>query len=75
METLKTTTNIRAELNNGYCYVRNLNEKGGVVDAMVSVRNENKVFEVINNITDETFDQVWSMLIEIKGIRFEYNKN
>ena len=36
MNANKTTEKVRAELNNGYCYVRNLEEKGGVIDAMIN---------------------------------------
>ena len=75
MNANKTTEKVRAELNNGYCYVRNLEEKGGVIDAMINESREKHIALIINNIENETFSEVWDLLNQVKHVRFEYKRN
>ena len=75
MNATKTTEKVRAELKNGYCYVRNLEEKGGVIDATISESREKHIALIINNIEDESFSEVWDLLNQVKHVRFEYKRN
>lgn len=75
MSYYKQTSQIRTEVKNGYCYVRNLSEKGGVIEALLSEKNEVKVSNILQSVTEETFSQVWDKLIGIKGVRFEFRSN
>ena len=75
MEYFKSTSEIRAEVKNNYVYVRNLQEKGGVIDALLTDRTSKKVSDCLQNVTDETFSQVWDLLIAIKGVRLDYRAN
>ncbi len=76
MSYTKQTSKIRSEITNGYIYVRNLEEKGGVIDASFSnEKQEKKLNAIMQSVTDESFSQVWDMLIGIKGVRFTYKSN
>jgi capsular polysaccharide biosynthesis protein len=76
MTTATTSTEkVRAELANGYCYVRNMEERGGVIDAIVSDRKAAQIASIINGITNESFSQVWSSLMQVKGVKFSYQSN
>ena len=75
MNANKTTEKVRAELSNGYCYVRNLEAKGGVIDAMIQESREKHIALIINNIENESFSEVWDLLNQVKHVRFEYKRN
>jgi hypothetical protein len=75
MNYYKSTSKIRAEVSNNYVYVRNLEEKGGVIDALLSDRAAKKVSNALQQIEDENFPTVWSILMKIKGVRFDYKSN
>ena len=75
MKASKTTEKVRAELNDGYCYVRNLEEKGGVIDAIISESREKHIALIINSIESESFSEVWDLLNQVKHVRFEYKRN
>jgi hypothetical protein len=75
MNYYKSTSKIRAEVSNNYVYVRNLEEKGGVIDALLSDRAAKKVSNALQQIEDENFSTVWSILMKIKGVRFDYKSN
>jgi hypothetical protein len=75
MEYFKSTSKIRAEVKNNYVYVRNLEEKGGVIDASLSDEAAKKVSSCLQQIQDENFSTVWSILIKIKGVKFDYKSN
>jgi hypothetical protein len=75
MEYFKSTSKIRAEVKNNYVYVRNLEEKGGVIDALLSDEAEKKVSSCLQQIQDENFSTVWSILMKIKGVKFDYKSN
>jgi hypothetical protein len=75
MEYFKSTSEIRAEVKNNYVYVRNLSEKGGVIDALLSEKTSVKVASVLQQVTNENFSQVWDLLNKIKGVRFDYARN
>ena len=75
MEYFKTTTEIRAEVKNNYAYVRNLGDKGGVIDALLTDKTAKKVSDCLQQVTTENFSQVWDLLNNIKGVRFEYSRN
>jgi len=75
MEAFKiSTSNIRAEVKNGFVYVRNLEEKGGVIDALVTDRKAKKMISILSQVKDETFSQVWDLLLGNK-VRFDYRSN
>jgi hypothetical protein len=75
MEYFKSTSKIRAEVKNNYVYVRNLEEKGGVIDALLSDEAAKKVSSALQQIQDENFSTVWSILMKIKGVKFDYKSN
>jgi hypothetical protein len=75
MEYFKSTTQIRAEVKNNYVYVRNLGDKGGVIDALLTDKTTKKVSDCLQQVTNESFSQVWDLLNKIKGVRFEYSRN
>ena len=75
MEYFKSTSEIRAEVKNNYVYVRNLSEKGGVIDASLSDKASEKVSDALQKITNENFSEVWEILRKIKGVRFDYKNN
>ena len=75
MEYFKSTSEIRAEVKNNYVYVRNLSEKGGVIDASLSDKASEKVSDALQKITNENFAEVWEILKKIKGVRFDYKNN
>jgi hypothetical protein len=71
-EMKKETATIRAELTENYCFVRSLEQKGGVIDAIVKSDKINAVKAVIEKSDGKTFSEVWQEMIQIKGVRFEY---
>lgn len=73
MKTITTQT-IRAEVQNGYCYVRNM-DGDGVIDALVPEKKEVEVYKVIERSKHLPFSQVWSALIQVKGVRFNHQTN
>lgn len=75
MEYFKSTSEIRAEVIGNYVYVRNLGQRGGVIDAILTERTSKKVAEILQKITTEPFSTVWDSLNKIKGVRFEYLSN
>ena len=75
MEYFKSTSKIRAEVKNNFVYVRNLESKGGVIDALLNEKTSIKVSNILQQITDENFSQVWDSLKAIKGVRFDYASN
>ena len=75
MSYFKQTAQIRAEVKDGYVYVRNLAEKGGVIDASISAKVQAKVEAALSQVKDESFSQVWDMMIGIKGVCVEYSRN
>ena len=75
MEYFKSTSEIRAEVKNNYAYVRNLGQKGGVIDALLTERTSKKVAETLQQITTENFSTVWDSLDKIKGVRFKFSAN
>lgn len=75
MEYFKSTSQIRAEVKNNYVYVRDLSEKGGVIDALLSEKTAIKVANVLQQVTDENFSQVWDLLNKIKGVSLNYARN
>ena len=64
MEYFKSTSQIRAEVKNNYVYVRDLSEKTAI-----------KVANVLQQVTDENFSQVWDLLNKIKGVSLNYARN
>jgi hypothetical protein len=74
-EYYKSTAEIRAEVSNDYVYVRNLGDKGGVIDASLTDRTAKKVIDCLQSVTTENFSQVWDLLKAIKGLRLEYKRN
>jgi hypothetical protein len=75
MNYFKSTKEIRAEVKNNYVYVRNLSEKGGVIDALLNEKTSKKVADCLQQVSNENFSQVWDLLNNIKGIRLEYSRN
>lgn len=75
MSYTKETNEIRAEVSNGFAYVRNLAEKGGVISAIVNDKKSAKVIDALKSVENETFSQVWDMMIKIKGVKFDYQRN
>jgi len=75
MEYFKSTSKFIAEVKNGYVFVRNLEVKGGVIDALLTEKQETKISNILQQITDESFNNVWEMLMEIKGVRFDFKNN
>ena len=75
MEYYKSTTKIRANVTNTFVYVRNAEEEGGVIDALLTEKQSALVANALEQITDENFSQVWDILKAIKGVRFEYKRN
>jgi len=75
MEYFKSTSKIRAEVKSNYVYVRNIEEKGGVIDALLTEKQAVLVADVLQQITNENFAEVWSILMAIKGVRFDYASN
>ena len=71
----KSTQKIRAELSDGFCYVRNLEEKGGVISATISASREKHIALILNSIEDESFSEVWDLLNQVNRVRFEYQRN
>ena len=75
------TKEIRAELSNEftyegfYLYVRNLGEKGGVIDAIVSNRKAKKVSDILAKVQDKTFSTIWQELINAKVQKITYKAN
>lgn len=72
MEFYKSTNQIRTEVKNDFVYVRDLSEKSGVISALLNKRTTKKVVDVLENVTNETFGQVWDSLNKIKGVNFDY---
>lgn len=70
-----STAKIRASVGNGYSFVRNLEEKGGVIDALVPEKKESAVYQAIEANKESGFSAVWEALNKIKGVRFEYKSN
>ena len=75
MEYFKSTTEIRAEVKNNYAYVRNLGAKGGVIEAILTDKTSKNVSDCLQQVATENFSQVWDLLKNIKGVRFEYSRN
>jgi hypothetical protein len=71
----KSTEKIRAELSDGFCYVRNLEEKGGVISATISENREKHISIILNSIEQESFSEVWDLLNQVKHVRFEFTRN
>lgn len=69
-----STNDLRADVNNGYCFVRNL-QGTGVVDALVPEKKEKEVYEVIEKNKHLGFTAVWQALINVKGVSFNYQSN
>jgi hypothetical protein len=70
----KVTKYIRAEINQDYIFVRNL-KGNGIIDAVMPENKIKTVENILKNVENETFSQVWAMLIGIKKVRFEYKNN
>lgn len=75
MDYFKSTSEIRAQVKYNYVYVRNLSEKGGVIDALLTNEQAEKVSICLQGVTTETFSEVWDLLKNIKGVRFDYARN
>jgi len=75
MEYFKTTSKIRAEVKSDYVFVRNLEEKGGVIDAKLNEKAAEQVAIALQQVSNETFSEVWNILKAIKGVRFDYASN
>jgi len=75
MSYFKQTSEIRTELKSDYIFVRNLNPKGGVIDAILTEKQSEKVAKVLQSIETENFSTVWGLLKKIKGVRFSYSSN
>lgn len=71
----KSTGKIRAEVRSDYAYVRNLEGKGGVIDASLNQESFKSVSACIQAIEEESFSEVWDKLNSIKGVRFEFSRN
>ena len=70
------TQKFRAEVRDNYYFIRNLEEKGGVIDASISNKKQyNSVVATIKANENSTFSEVWQSLIGIKGCRPEYSSN
>lgn len=74
MNYFKSTSKIRAEVKNNYVYVRNL-EGNGVIDAILNSKTSKIVSDKLQQVTNENFSLVWDLLLNIKGVRFDYSKN
>ena len=75
MEYFKSTSKIRAEVKDTYVFVRNMEEKGGVIDALLTEKTSAIVANALQQITNENFSEVWGILMAIKGVRFDYASN
>ena len=75
MEYYKSTSKIRSQVTTKYVYVRNIEEKGGVIDALLTEKQAVLVADALQQITNENFAEVWSILMAIKGVRFDYASN
>ena len=75
MEYFKTTSKIRAEVKSDYVFVRNREEIGGVIDATLNEKAAEQVAIALQQVTNETFSEVWDILKAIKGVRFDYASN
>lgn len=75
MSYFKSTSKLRAEISGDYLYVRNMESKGGVIDSIINVSAMNAVICLIQNITEESFSDVWGSLNKIKGVRMDYKSN
>ena len=75
MEYFKSTSKIRAEVKDTYVFVRNMEEKGGVIDALLTEKTSAIVANALQQITNENFSEVWAILMAIKGVRFSYTSN
>jgi len=75
MEYYKSTSKIKANVSDKYVYVRNAEEKGGVIDALLTEKQSALVANALQEVTDENFSQVWDILKAIKGVRFDYASN
>ena len=71
----KQTSEIRTELKANYVYVRNMQDKGGVIDSVINEKQAAKIGAILQEVTTETFSQVWEMLMKVKGVRFDYLRN
>ena len=69
------TTQIRAELKNNFFFIRNLQEKGGVINGLVNDKKAKKVSDILSKITTENFVEVWQKIIAIKGVKVDYASN
>ena len=69
------TKQIRAELKNNFFFIRNLQEKGGVINGLVNDKKAKKVSDILSKITTETFVEVWQKIITIKGVKVDYASN
>jgi len=75
MTTQTTTSKIRAEVKSNYFFLRNLECKGGVIDALLNEKTSIKVSEVLAKVTTEDFAQVWTILNTVKGLKLQYSNN
>jgi nitrogen regulatory protein PII-like uncharacterized protein len=71
----KQTSEIRTELKANYVYVRNMQDKGVVIDSVINEKQAAKIGAILQEVTTETFSQVWEMLMKVKGVRFDYLRN
>jgi len=75
MSYFKQTAKIRSEVTNNYVFVRNLKDKGGVIDAHLPEKTIILVSNALQQIKNESFIEVWNILMAIKGVRFRYTSN
>lgn len=75
MEYFKSTSKIRAEVKDNYFFVRDLTDKGGVIDGILNQNQCDEVVRVIQGITDENFSLVWDKLRLIKGVKIDFQRN
>jgi len=70
------TSFIRAEFSNNYCYVRNEEEKGGVICAIIKTKKQAElVKKVLSKVSGKSFSKVWDEMNTIKGVNFSYSSN
>jgi hypothetical protein len=75
MEYFKSTSEIRSEVKNNYVYIRNLSDKGGVIDALLNDKTSKKISMILQQVTTESFSQVWDKMNKVKGVRFDFRAN
>jgi len=74
MSYCKDTKTTRIELKKDYIFVRNLIGKG-VIDALITEKQSKKLCILMQDIRNENFSEIWSKLMTVKGVRFEYQSN